>query len=87
VRSVNADGRISRGATDPNAWPSRPVPVSVDKALASRPLCRSLALTYVVGADGLRSRVAGLVGAAINELGPGGGAAQYAYARQGGTPT
>jgi flavin-dependent dehydrogenase len=34
---------------------------------------------YVIGADGLRSRVAGLVGAAINEAGQAGGAAQYAY--------
>jgi flavin-dependent dehydrogenase len=34
---------------------------------------------YVIGADGLRSRVAGLVGAAINEVRPAGGAAQYAY--------
>jgi len=34
---------------------------------------------WVVGADGLRSRVAGLVGAAINEVRPAGGAAQYAY--------
>ena len=34
---------------------------------------------YVVGADGLRSRVAGLVDAAINEAGQAGGAAQYAY--------
>jgi flavin-dependent dehydrogenase len=34
---------------------------------------------YVVGADGLRSRVAGLVGAALDQVGPAGGAAQYAY--------
>jgi flavin-dependent dehydrogenase len=34
---------------------------------------------YVIGADGLGSRVAGLVGAAINEVRPTGGAAQYAY--------
>jgi flavin-dependent dehydrogenase len=34
---------------------------------------------WVVGADGLRSRVAGLVGAAISEAGRAGGAAQYAY--------
>jgi flavin-dependent dehydrogenase len=34
---------------------------------------------YVIGADGLRSRVARLVGAAINEVGRAGGAAQYAY--------
>ena len=33
----------------------------------------------VIGADGLRSRVARSVGAAINEGGPAGGAAQYAY--------
>ena len=38
-----------------------------------------LAARYVIGADGLRSRVAGLVGAAIDEAGPAGGAAQYAY--------
>jgi flavin-dependent dehydrogenase len=38
-----------------------------------------LAARYVIGADGLRSRVAGLVGAAINEAGPAGGATQYAY--------
>jgi flavin-dependent dehydrogenase len=34
---------------------------------------------YVVGADGLRSRVADLVGAVINEAGQAGGATQYAY--------
>jgi flavin-dependent dehydrogenase len=34
---------------------------------------------FVVGADGLRSRVAELVGATINEAGRAGGAAQYAY--------
>jgi flavin-dependent dehydrogenase len=34
---------------------------------------------YVVGADGLGSRVAGLVGATVSEAGPAGGAAQYAY--------
>jgi flavin-dependent dehydrogenase len=34
---------------------------------------------YIVGADGLGSRVARSVGAAINEAGPAGGAAQYAY--------
>ena len=34
---------------------------------------------YVVGADGLRSRVARSVGAAVSEVGPAGGAAQYAY--------
>jgi flavin-dependent dehydrogenase len=34
---------------------------------------------YVIGADGLRSRVAGLVDAAITETGRAGGAAQYAY--------
>jgi flavin-dependent dehydrogenase len=34
---------------------------------------------WVIGADGLRSRVAGLVDATINEAGPAGGAAQYAY--------
>ena len=34
---------------------------------------------WVVGADGLGSRVAGLVGAALNQVGPAGGAAQYAY--------
>jgi flavin-dependent dehydrogenase len=34
---------------------------------------------YVIGADGLRSRVAGLVGAPRNQVGPAGGAAQYAY--------
>jgi flavin-dependent dehydrogenase len=38
-----------------------------------------LGARYVIGADGLRSRVAGLVGAAINEVGPAGGATQYAY--------
>jgi flavin-dependent dehydrogenase len=38
-----------------------------------------LGARYVIGADGLRSRVAELVGAAINEAGPAGGAAQYAY--------
>jgi flavin-dependent dehydrogenase len=34
---------------------------------------------HVVGADGLRSRVAELVGARIDQAGPVGGAAQYAY--------
>src|SRR5215472_16661850 len=34
---------------------------------------------YVIGADGLRSRVAHAVGAAINEARPAGGATQYAY--------
>jgi flavin-dependent dehydrogenase len=34
---------------------------------------------HVVGADGLRSRVAELVGARINQAGPAGGATQYAY--------
>jgi flavin-dependent dehydrogenase len=34
---------------------------------------------YVVGADGLHSRVARAVGAAIKEVRPAGGAAQYAY--------
>jgi flavin-dependent dehydrogenase len=34
---------------------------------------------FVVGADGLRSRVAGLVEATINEAGRAGGAAQYTY--------
>ncbi|HEV8165031.1 MAG TPA: FAD-dependent monooxygenase [Actinomycetota bacterium] len=34
---------------------------------------------YVIGADGLRSRVAGLVGAVVNEAGQAGGAAQYTY--------
>jgi flavin-dependent dehydrogenase len=38
-----------------------------------------LGARFVVGADGLRSRVAELVGAAINEAGPAGGATQYAY--------
>jgi flavin-dependent dehydrogenase len=38
-----------------------------------------LGAQFVVGADGLRSRVAGLVDATINEAGRAGGAAQYAY--------
>jgi flavin-dependent dehydrogenase len=38
-----------------------------------------LGARWVIGADGLRSRVGGLVDAAINEAGPAGGAAQYAY--------
>jgi flavin-dependent dehydrogenase len=38
-----------------------------------------LGARWVVGADGLGSRVARSVGAAINELRPAGGAAQYAY--------
>jgi 2-polyprenyl-6-methoxyphenol hydroxylase-like FAD-dependent oxidoreductase len=38
-----------------------------------------LAARFVVGADGLGSRVARSVGAAINELRPADGAAQYAY--------
>ena len=38
-----------------------------------------LGARYVIGADGLRSRVARLVDATINEAGPAGGAAQYAY--------
>jgi flavin-dependent dehydrogenase len=39
----------------------------------------ALEARHVIGADGLGSRVAGLVDAAINEAGPAGGAAQYAY--------
>ena len=38
-----------------------------------------LGARYVVGADGLGSRVAGSVGAAINEVRLADGAAQYAY--------
>jgi flavin-dependent dehydrogenase len=38
-----------------------------------------LGARWVVGADGLGSRVAGLVDATINEAGRAGGAAQYAY--------
>ena len=38
-----------------------------------------LGARFVVGADGLRSRVAELVGARVNQAGPAGGAAQYAY--------
>jgi len=38
-----------------------------------------LTARWVIGADGLGSRVARWVGAAINEAGPAGGAAQYAY--------
>jgi flavin-dependent dehydrogenase len=38
-----------------------------------------LGARWVIGADGLRSRVARSVGAAINQGGPAGGAAQYAY--------
>jgi flavin-dependent dehydrogenase len=38
-----------------------------------------LGARYVVGADGLRSQVARSVGAAVNEAGRAGGAAQYAY--------
>jgi flavin-dependent dehydrogenase len=38
-----------------------------------------LGARHVIGADGLGSRVAGLVGAAVNEVRPAGGAAQYAY--------
>jgi flavin-dependent dehydrogenase len=38
-----------------------------------------LGARYVVGADGLGSRVAGLVGAAVTQARPAGGAAQYAY--------
>jgi flavin-dependent dehydrogenase len=38
-----------------------------------------LGARHVVGADGLRSRVAELVGARVNQAGPAGGAAQYAY--------
>jgi flavin-dependent dehydrogenase len=38
-----------------------------------------LGARWVVGADGLRSRVASSVDAAINEAGPAGGAVQYAY--------
>jgi flavin-dependent dehydrogenase len=34
---------------------------------------------FVVGADGLRSRVAELAGAAVDQAGPAGGATQYAY--------
>jgi flavin-dependent dehydrogenase len=45
--------------------------------LAGAPV--ELGARWVIGADGLRSRVAGLVGAAINEVRRAGGAAQYAY--------
>ena len=38
-----------------------------------------LGARYVIGADGLRSRVARSVGAAVTEVRPAGGAAQYAY--------
>jgi flavin-dependent dehydrogenase len=38
-----------------------------------------VAARWVVGADGLGSRVASLVGAAVNQARPAGGAAQYAY--------
>jgi flavin-dependent dehydrogenase len=38
-----------------------------------------IAARYVIGADGLGSRVAGLVGAPDNEVRAAGGAAQYAY--------
>jgi flavin-dependent dehydrogenase len=38
-----------------------------------------LGARHVVGADGLRSRVAELVGARVIQAGPAGGAAQYAY--------
>jgi flavin-dependent dehydrogenase len=38
-----------------------------------------LGARFVVGADGLRSRVAELVGAPVDHAGPAGGAAQYAY--------
>jgi flavin-dependent dehydrogenase len=38
-----------------------------------------LGARHVIGADGLGSRVAGLVGATVNEVRPAGGAAQYAY--------
>jgi len=38
-----------------------------------------LGARYVIGADGLRSRVARSVGAAINEVRPADGATQYAY--------
>jgi len=38
-----------------------------------------LGARFVVGADGLGSRVAGLVGAAVDQAGRAGGAAQYAY--------
>ena len=38
-----------------------------------------LGARFVVGADGLRSRVAELVGAPVNQAGPAGGATQYAY--------
>jgi flavin-dependent dehydrogenase len=39
----------------------------------------ALEARFVVGADGLHSRVADLVGAAVTRAGPAGGAAQYAY--------
>jgi flavin-dependent dehydrogenase len=38
-----------------------------------------LGARFVVGADGLQSRVAELVGAAVDQAGPAGGATQYAY--------
>jgi flavin-dependent dehydrogenase len=39
----------------------------------------ALGARWVIGADGLSSRVAGLVGAAVTQARPAGGAAQYAY--------
>jgi flavin-dependent dehydrogenase len=39
---------------------------------------------HVIGADGLHSRVADLAGAAVDQAGPAGGAAQYAYYDTGG---
>jgi len=39
---------------------------------------------HVIGADGLRSRVAELAGARVDQAGPAGGAAQYAYYDTGG---
>jgi flavin-dependent dehydrogenase len=38
-----------------------------------------LGARWVIGADGLGSRVAGLVDAPVNQVGPAGGATQYAY--------
>jgi YD repeat-containing protein len=38
-----------------------------------------LGARFVVGADGLRSRIADLAGAAVDQAGPAGGATQYAY--------
>ena len=74
-----AGAEVRTGVTVTGLWrdPSGRVAGVVGHDPAGDPV--ELAAGHVVGADGLRSRVAELAGAGIDEAGPAGGAAQYAY--------